>query len=115
MSLACLTCHLIPSRAPGMSPDHDCYTYPYRSPEVRCCGSKRNWSGELPQSPYRELRSIRSLEPIREENGCSKSRKKHQYDSPAIAGTEPRLVRSGGVRRNWTFEELNERKVSRNS
>ncbi|XP_078173943.1 plant/protein [Carex rostrata] len=111
MSLACLTCHLIPSRAPGMSPDHDDNTTHYRSPEVRCCGAKRNWSGELTRSPYAELRSIKSLYPIREENGCSKSRKKRQNDSPAIAITEPRLVRSGGVRRNWTFEELDERKV----
>jgi hypothetical protein len=57
---------------------------------------------------------MKSLEPIREESGSSKSRKMRENDSPAIAVTEPRLVRSGGVRRNWTLEELHERKVARN-
>ncbi|KAG8374619.1 hypothetical protein BUALT_Bualt10G0014300 [Buddleja alternifolia] len=74
----------------------------------------RSWSGNLapnfrPKSNFRRMRSRSTMSP------ASKSQKAHpifyrvhnsgplSYES---APTTPRLVRSSGMRRDWSFEDL---------
>lgn len=82
---------------------------------ARCCWENRNWSGELTPPPYENLRS-RSIpaKPADKKKGRRRMSEdgggSHLLAGEAAAG--PQLKRSGGMRRDWSFEDLPNRKAN---
>ncbi|WOK92734.1 hypothetical protein Cni_G01425 [Canna indica] len=78
----------------------------------------RCWSGELTPPPYAHLRS-RSIAGNPDDKKKI-HRKVSSTGSPLLGGMEvreaatdqPRLVRSRGMRRDWSFEDLRNRKAN---
>ena len=63
----------------------------------------RSWSGNIP-SPKRELPKGGAVAKIKADH-----RRVHSTGNVPITGSsEPRLVRSSGMRRDWNFENLAE-------
>lgn len=77
---------------------------------------ERNWSGALasPSPPWEEMR-----EPVTPQSVSSKKVKKghRRYKSAAVVAIDeinkPRLVRSAGMRRDWSFEDFRKRNAFR--
>ncbi|KAK3183025.1 hypothetical protein Dsin_030311 [Dipteronia sinensis] len=98
----CLACQRTDSKREHGHHGHDIYRN-FSS----CCIKKveRSWSGNLaPPSPppYEQIRN------------ASKNRKKncrrlHSTGAVYDGADEPRLVRSAGMRRDWSFEDLAQR------
>ncbi|RRT45798.1 hypothetical protein B296_00051740 [Ensete ventricosum] len=118
MSLNCLSCggHTEPKRE--MELEHGRDDAPCAA---RCFGVDRCWSGELTPPPlYANLRS-RSIPADPPGDKQKGHRKIASTRSPLLGGStdareagaaaeeEPRLVRSGGMRRDWSFEDPRER------
>ncbi|XP_030457400.1 uncharacterized protein LOC115678201 [Syzygium oleosum] len=114
MSLNCLICQ------GGQRTDSD---LDYRcAGEDKCCDRlcgmtvERNWSGPLTPPPYEHIGSGHLI------GGPSKGakgrhRRLHSSGPMAFGGSrvvgpagEPRLVRSWGMRRDWSFEDLAQRR-----
>ncbi|KAJ0052469.1 hypothetical protein Pint_03435 [Pistacia integerrima] len=78
---------------------------------------ERSWSGPLASPPYEQIR-----EPVTSQSmqlvSSNKVKKGHRrYKSTSVVAfeenTEPRLVRSSGMRRDWSFEDLGQRNALR--
>ncbi|KAK8961009.1 hypothetical protein KSP40_PGU019912 [Platanthera guangdongensis] len=108
MNFNCLLCE-----RGGGSPDIDGeLRQPHRT--CYCCGVDRSLSGKLSPPPYANLRRTSSVESCRRNghgNAAASSLPNKFVKQPlssaaAVASGEPRLVRSGGMRRDWSFEDL---------
>lgn len=104
MTLNCLTC-----RTNSEKFSHDSERY-----RKICCIS---CSGTLASPPYEQIR-----EPVTSQSmqlvSSKKVKKVHRrFKSTSVAAfeenTEPRLVRSAGMRRDWSFEDLRQRNALR--
>ncbi|XP_038971208.1 uncharacterized protein LOC120104357 [Phoenix dactylifera] len=113
-NLSCLSCNSPPSHASAFDDE------PYESPwwVRRCCGIEgSSWSGSLSPPPYAQLRSESVRAASREKK--SGHRKMLSTGSPLTGDFdlhsplgEPRLVRSGGLRRDWSFEDVRKQKAA---
>ncbi|KAG0452785.1 hypothetical protein HPP92_025449 [Vanilla planifolia] len=80
----------------------------------RCCGFDLSWSGNLSPPPYTNLRRSTSVVPGRHGGPCKLANTASNLSNasvepplaPPSAAGEPRLMRSGGMRRDWSFEDL---------
>lgn len=118
MSLNCLSCggHSEPRRDTKLEHGRDDVPW-----AARCFGVGRSWSGELTPPPlYAHLRS--SSIPVDPPDDKQKGHRKIASTGSALFGgstdrreagaateEEPWLVRSGGMRRDWSFEDPRER------
>ncbi|GKU95752.1 hypothetical protein SLEP1_g9074 [Rubroshorea leprosula] len=107
MSLNCLTCQVL--QRTNSYNDGDCgqvnHQKPHFRPEITCC--LRNWSGNLSPPPFRSG----SLMPPAKKKLLMKSSHRRLNSTGTLSfetDVEPRLVRSSGMRRDWSFEELRE-------
>ncbi|PRQ18770.1 hypothetical protein RchiOBHm_Chr7g0209741 [Rosa chinensis] len=114
MSLNCLTCQVL-QRTDSSGSERN-----YKQGKARkacnrklcCVNMDRSWSGNLTPPPYYE--TIDRSAPLLGENGKKKKnaqkaghRRLCSTGGVAYEGsTEPKLVRSAGMRRDWSFENL---------
>ncbi|XP_054823699.1 uncharacterized protein LOC129321812 [Prosopis cineraria] len=97
MNLSCLTCSQVLEKT-------DSYRE-YASEKaslrnVRRTPVERTWSGNIAREDQGQTRGL--LVKIKREH-----RRAHSTGSAALPGSvEPRLVRSPGIRRDWSFEDL---------
>ncbi|KAF8032569.1 hypothetical protein BT93_D1470 [Corymbia citriodora subsp. variegata] len=112
MSLKCLICR--GRQRTDSDLDHRCAT------EEKCCDrlfgmiAERNWSGPLNPSAHEHVR--RSGGPLIGRPSKGRRHGLHKSGPMAFGGSrgvgppeEPRLVRSWGMRRDWSFEDLQRR------
>ncbi|CAL5359606.1 hypothetical protein ACSBR2_037528 [Camellia fascicularis] len=105
MTLNCLACQSLPrvdsehelSERCGVDKHH----FVIRWPKV-----DRNWSGHLVPMPYEKGRNESGIMGKRAKSG---HRRVHN-DGPMGFENKPRLVRSSGMRRDWSFEDLGQRR-----
>ncbi|XP_028789245.1 uncharacterized protein LOC114758043 [Neltuma alba] len=97
MSLSCLTCSQVLQKTDSFR------EYSSEKPglrKVRCTPVERTWSGNIALED--QDRRQEPLVKIKREH-----RRAHSTGSAAFPGSvEPRLVRSPGMRRDWSFEDL---------
>ncbi|XP_057975931.1 uncharacterized protein LOC131163351 [Malania oleifera] len=109
MSLNCLTC---PTMQRTDSDGNTRYE-PYKPPMILCCPKiSRNWSGNLAPPPYEEMRSGPFAKKAKKSHRHLRSTNDAMLEGAFMEeeNTEPRLVRSCGMRRDWSFEDLRQRK-----
>ncbi|XP_034675150.1 uncharacterized protein LOC117906277 [Vitis riparia] len=96
MTLNCLNCGPALQRTDSDTQKR----YEDRSRLRLCRGVERSWSGNLapPPSPYGSMR-----------HGSAKKAGKGHRRLNSV-GEEPKLIRSGGMRRDWSFEDLRQRR-----
>lgn len=80
--------------------------------KICCINIERSWSGNLSPQPYEKIRSGSMM------IATKKVKKGHcRLNSTGAVAFEgsggPRLVRSCGMRRDWSFEDLREREKKR--
>ncbi|KAJ9152449.1 hypothetical protein P3X46_026014 [Hevea brasiliensis] len=99
MSLNCLTCQDLQRNNSGTEYDQESI---YRN--LCCIKVERSWSGNLSPPPYEKIgKSSMTI--------TRKIKKNHRRlnSTGAIAfkeSGEPKLMRSSGMRRDWSFEDL---------
>lgn len=64
----------------------------------------RSWSGNLAPRPYEKLADVVG------EKGKKGHHRLHTISGPIRYEDGPRLVRSSGMRRDWSFEDLRQRR-----
>uniref|UniRef100_A0A5B7BCT5 Uncharacterized protein n=1 Tax=Davidia involucrata TaxID=16924 RepID=A0A5B7BCT5_DAVIN len=100
MNLNCLKCQKELEKELGERYDHG-------MPHFRLCCAKveRSWSGNLAPRPYGKMREMQSalLPEKRVKKGHSRI---HSSGPVEYESSAPRLVRSCGMRRDWSFENL---------
>lgn len=103
MSLNCLTCHQL-RRIESEEELNEKYDT-VGTPHFVQTWSKvdRSWSGNLAPRPYDKLIKNKSGDMV-----GKKGQKGHQRGHSGPVGYQdgPRLVRSAGMRRDWSFEDL---------
>ncbi|KAF8412541.1 hypothetical protein HHK36_000529 [Tetracentron sinense] len=108
MALSCLICHTLKrtDSETDMGYEHD-------KPRLRVCCVKveRSWSaGNLTPPRYEQIRNESRVVTKKARNG---HRRLHTTGAVACEGLavaeEPRLLRSCGMRRDWSFEDLEQR------
>uniref|UniRef100_A0A7N0TBK0 Uncharacterized protein n=1 Tax=Kalanchoe fedtschenkoi TaxID=63787 RepID=A0A7N0TBK0_KALFE len=81
--------------------------------------AERNWSGSLIPSRIQQMHGGSSADQQDDdttlERAAKKARKGHRrgtslVDEPFLGQGEPRLVRSSGMRRDWSFEDLKQQR-----
>ncbi|OVA02946.1 hypothetical protein BVC80_9095g153 [Macleaya cordata] len=99
MSISCLNCQT--SKRSDREPDCGL--------RLCCIGVDRSWSGNLTPPPYEQIGNGSSV------GVTSKGRKGHRrihstgvlaFEGRSGDSGEPRLLRSCGMRRDWSFENL---------
>jgi len=108
MSLNCLTCSQLLQRTDSFGdllPEKE-----YK--EIKeICKVDRSWSSnKLPSTPKRELPKV--VGTVAKLKGDHR-RNYSTGDVPYPGSSEPRLVRSSGMRRNWSFEDVTEAQEQR--
>ena len=96
MSLSCLTCSQVLQKT-------DSFRELFNENEYRESSKKvdRTWSGNMPAS-NQEITKGSAMAKIKA-NHC---RNYSTGNIPSSGRAEPRLVRSSGMRRDWSFENL---------
>ncbi|KAK8487518.1 hypothetical protein V6N13_046948 [Hibiscus sabdariffa] len=112
MSLNCLNCQILKTKEPDDGRDH-CAKAKYR----RNIGSNDRSKSEISPAVYEQLRSEEPIMPV---IGSKKGhhRRLHTVDNGAVAleaDGNPRLVRSCGMRRDWSFEKPGDEKMKNES
>ncbi|XP_058106563.1 uncharacterized protein LOC131249830 [Magnolia sinica] len=97
MSLACLTCQTL-LRTESL--DMETEQLDPNLNRLRSNGPDRNWSGCLLPPPYENKRKALH------KRGGSVASANIEEQAVADASGEPRLQRSRGMRRDWSFEDL---------
>ena len=111
MSLSCLSCQVLQRTNSDCEREYGGEKYTYKKifqPEVH----QRSWSGNLGQPPPGYDQMVSGSKAVVEQKKVKKlgHRRMHSTGALALDGTaEPRLVRSCGMRRDWSFEDLRER------
>ncbi|EEF42419.1 uncharacterized protein LOC8284597 [Ricinus communis] len=103
MSLNCLTCRDLQRNNSGTEYDQEGHDR-----RICCIKVERSWSGNLTPPPYEQVGKGNSAVAAR------KIKKDHRrlksMGAIAFKGTdEPKLIRSSGMRRDWSFEDLRQR------
>lgn len=114
MSLSCLTCQVL-QRTNSSGSER---SYKHRKAQkacnrkLCCVNMDRSWSGNLTPPPYYE-KIDRSAPLLGELDKKKKNEKKAGHRRLCSTGgvayegsAEPKLVRSAGMRRDWSFENL---------
>lgn len=114
MSLNCLTCQVLQrTDSSGSERDHNYGKAKKACNRKLCCVNvDRSWSGNLTPPPYYE--QIEKSAPLLGEHEKKKAAAKNAghrrlFSTGGVAyegSTEPKLVRSAGMRRDWSFENL---------
>nr|DAD24050.1 TPA_asm: hypothetical protein HUJ06_025513 [Nelumbo nucifera] len=111
MSLCCLS-----GEGSTMTEPDSEFVHEQVKPRFRLCciGVERSWSGSLTPPPYNKI--MRSESPTEMKNNRKKGHRRiHSTGAVAFGmetGTgEPRLLRSGGMRRDWSFEDLTQTRI----
>lgn len=111
MSLNCLNC----SQVRRTNSDHACER---KHGEVRnckkiCCVEvDRSWPGNLAPQPYEQI-CVKNATMLVAKKKVVRPGHRRLYTTGAAAfegAAEPRLVRSSGMRRDWSFEDLRPRR-----
>ena len=104
MSLSCLLCD--PSQKNKFEiEEEDQNVRNIPTLKSSCMRLDRNWSGHLSPPPYKKMRNEQSM-------GVNKTAKKGHRRGHSMGVVQlgedfsPRLSRSGGMRRDWSFEDL---------
>lgn len=100
MSLSCLTCSQVLQRT-------DSFRELFKEKENEYRGNRkkveRTWSGNIP-SPNKEMTKGGAVSKLK-----ANHRRNHSTGNiPFSDMAEPKLVRSSGMRRDWSFENLDE-------
>ncbi|CAL9028949.1 unnamed protein product [Prunus brigantina] len=109
MTLNCLTCQVLNrTNSSGSDKDNVCKDKAYRK---LCCvniNMERSWSGNLTPPSYEQIQESSMFMPDKKKGKMSLGhRRLMSTGGVAYEGsTEPRLVRSSGMRRDWSFENL---------
>ncbi|OIV93008.1 hypothetical protein TanjilG_20670 [Lupinus angustifolius] len=104
MSLNCLSCSQVLQRT-------DSYGELYTEKEYKeaCKRVDRSWSGNIGPSPKCEGKKGGVVAKLKADH-----RRIHSTGNVSFSGSsEPRLVRSSGMRRDWSFENLVENQDQR--
>ncbi|KAH7668696.1 hypothetical protein IHE45_11G028100 [Dioscorea alata] len=102
MSLSCITCRPLSRSSSEREPELD-----LNLGFGQCCGSGGGaWSPRSITPPYAHLSKSGPIGPAPDS-----VIKAHHRKVSSTAG-EPVLVRSGGMRRDWSFEDLRNRQTS---
>ncbi|KAJ7953458.1 putative Plant/MZA15-19 protein [Quillaja saponaria] len=103
MSLNCLTCQSIQRTDSERRGD---YGKEYSLRKLFCVQMERSWSGNMSPPSYEQIRSG-AVEVVKKKIRRGGHRRIHSTGTVAFErDTEPRLVRSCGMRRDWSFENL---------
>ncbi|KAK6934988.1 hypothetical protein RJ641_035143 [Dillenia turbinata] len=107
MSLNCLTCQGLPRT------DSDGHLREEIHSDLCCTKGERSWSGNLPPQPYEKIRKgPYYTEEMKKDEKAPRHRRLLTTGDIAFEGTgEPRLIRSSGMRRDWSFEDLRARNM----
>ncbi|OAY29913.1 hypothetical protein MANES_15G181600v8 [Manihot esculenta] len=103
MSLNCLTCHDLQRNNSGREYDQE----KLANRNLCCTQVERSWSGNLSPSPYEQIgkSSMAISRTIRQNH-----RRMNSTGRVAFQGScEPKLLRSSGMRRDWSFENLGQK------
>ncbi|KAG6490449.1 uncharacterized protein LOC122004604 [Zingiber officinale] len=114
MSLNCLSCGGYESPSPKRKASSEQDGLSWMS---RCCGVDRSWSGNLTPPPPPAYGTLRSGSAKYSSHGGGEAREMGQHRRIWSTGSalmeeemseaeEPRLVRSRGMRREWSFEDV---------
>ncbi|XP_038905810.1 uncharacterized protein LOC120091761 [Benincasa hispida] len=98
MSLNCLSCQILQRTDSERHRDQQIQTY-YASDEFD--SSERSWSGNLSFRPH-DRHNRGGFRGLPENKVAPISHRR----AVSFGGKEPRLVRSSGMRRDWSFEDL---------
>ncbi|KAF3449444.1 hypothetical protein FNV43_RR10172 [Rhamnella rubrinervis] len=107
MSLNCLTC----SQVQRTNSDQACdrkHGKDRNCKKICCVQVDRSWSGNLAPPPYEHI-FVKNASMLVAKKKVVKAGHRRLYSTGAVTfeGTaEPRLVRSSGMRRDWSFEDL---------
>ncbi|KAG5589367.1 hypothetical protein H5410_039881 [Solanum commersonii] len=106
MTLNCLTCQVL-----KRTDSHEELRKKFKNVDEKSNfrlfsgGIERNWSGNLVQKPRFEKTRARTL--VGQETNAKKgSRRVHNSGPIEFMTDSPRLARSPGMRRDWSFEDL---------
>ncbi|KAK6947424.1 hypothetical protein RJ641_000897 [Dillenia turbinata] len=106
MSLNCLTCQGLPRT------DSDRHYREETSSTLCCIKVERSWSGNLSPQPYEQIRKASFYAEEMKEEKAPRHRRLLTTGDIAFEETgEPRLIRSSGMRRDWSFEDLRARNM----
>lgn len=114
MSLSCLTCQVLERTNSNCERDYGAEMYSYKR-LFRLEVHQRSWSGNLGQPTSNDDETTsESMVVARKKGKKLRHRRLHSTGALACEGTaEPRLVRSCGMRRDWSFENLREREENK--
>lgn len=107
MTLNCLTCQ-------SLQRTNSDKEYGNGGPIKKLCCIKveRSWSGNLTPPPYEQIRNGAHGSMVVTAKKKVKKNHRRLNSTGAVAfttNTEPKLVRSVGMRRDWSFEDLRQR------
>ncbi|XWS49564.1 hypothetical protein CRYUN_Cryun12cG0013900 [Craigia yunnanensis] len=109
MNLNCLTSQVL--RRTDSNNDRDCGKEK-DSRKFCCIMVERSWSGNISPAAYEQIRSTEPMSLLPSKKIKKGHRRLNTIDTTygAVAfeadDGEPRLVRSSGMRRDWSFEDL---------
>ncbi|KAL5791436.1 hypothetical protein ACOSP7_000030 [Xanthoceras sorbifolium] len=103
MSLNCLTCQTLQRTDSEKEYGHEIYR------TLCCIKVERSWSGNLTPPPPPAYEQMRNGSMVATKNRKKSCRRLHSTGAVYDGTDEPRLVRSAGMRRDWSFEDLGER------
>lgn len=109
MSLNCLSCQVLQRTNSDCERDYCAEKYSYE--KFLRSNVERSWSGNLMASPpcKEKRKSSRSMMAVAQKVKKLGHRRMHSTGAIAFEGTtEPRLVRSCGMRRDWSFKNLSQ-------
>lgn len=107
MSLNCLTC----SQVQRTNSESDRRYEKDRNCKKACSSQvDRSWSGNLASPSYEQFYMKNASMLVAQKKVNKGHRRLHSTGAVAFeGGAEPRLVRSSGMRRDWSFENLRHR------
>ncbi|KAF5729705.1 hypothetical protein HS088_TW20G00069 [Tripterygium wilfordii] len=79
--------------------------------KICCIKVNRSWSGNLSPQPYEQIRSGSKVVAAKKMRNCHRRLTSTGAVMFEGSGAEPRLVRSSGMRRDWSFEDLRQRRA----
>ncbi|XVF13623.1 hypothetical protein REPUB_Repub08aG0223600 [Reevesia pubescens] len=106
MSLNCLTCQVLIRT--DSNNDKDSHVKEKDSMKFCCTSIGRSWSGNISPAAYEQIRiePISVVPPKKIKKLGHRRLKTIGAETFETDGAGPRLVRSSGMRRDWSFEDL---------
>ncbi|XP_038725797.1 uncharacterized protein LOC120016898 [Tripterygium wilfordii] len=106
MSLNCLTCQ----SSQRTNSEQEYCNRGKQCKKIFCIKVDRSWSGNLNPQPYKQIRSGSKVVAAQKMRNCHRRLNSTGAVIFEGSGAEPRLVRSCGMRRDWSFEDLRQRR-----